>query len=126
MTPQFDEYLQFEKILKLHQELQTQQTTSSDAQHSNYWTFETTQSVHAKGTDFPLWKVTCENKKSPTPSKDKVCLILVGGIHGLERIGSQLCVSLIEKYYELSRWDFVFKHELENLKIVFFTFANPR
>ena len=125
MTPQFDEYLQFEKILQLHQELQTQQTTSSEAQHASYWTFETTQSVQAKGTDFPLWKITCENKSSLTPSKDKACLILVGGIHGLERIGSQLCVSLIEKYYELSRWDYVFKHELENVKIVFFPFANP-
>ena len=72
------------------------------------------------GVAFPLWKITCGNS-----APDASTLILVGGVHGLERIGSQLCISLMEKYFELSTWDPVFRNQLTQLRIVFFPIVNP-
>lgn len=113
-SPRFDEYLQFEQLRAKHVN-----------QPNHYWSFETTHSIEHKSTTFPLWKITCENKKSTKPTSEKVTLIITGGIHGLEHIGSQLCVSLIEKYFEFSNWDQVFQSKLDHLRIIFFPFANP-
>ena len=85
-----------------------------------YWHFESEPSVQFRNESYPLWKISCGNKNS-----DASTLILVGGVHGLERIGSQLCISLLEKYYELSLWDPVFQSQLNQLRIVFIPVLNP-
>ena len=87
---------------------------------SQYWRFESNESVQFGNESFPLWKISCGNMNA-----DACALILVGGVHGLERIGSQLCVSLLEKYYELSLWDPVFQNQLSKLRIVFIPVVNP-
>lgn len=113
-APVFYEYFQFEQVLKRQKEL-----------NNPYWKFETTSEVIHKGTKYPLWKVVCENPHTRKKSSEKVTLIITGGVHGLEKIGSQLCVSLIEKYFELSIWDMVFQNKLEHVRLVFFPFINP-
>lgn len=113
-APKFDEYLQFERLFSKWQKSQ-----------NPLWKFETISTIQDQGTEYPLWKITCENKNSKKPTSEKTTLILTGGIHGLERIGSQLCVSMMEKYYELSCWDQIFTEKLEHLRIVFMPFANP-
>lgn len=112
--PNFHEYFQYEQILKRQREVK-----------NTLWSFTILDEVVYKGTSFPLWKVVCENKNSQKSADEKVTLILTGGVHGLEKIGSQLCVSLIEKYFELSRWDSVFQRKLEDIRFVFFPFVNP-
>lgn len=112
--PNFHEYFQFEQVLKRQRELK-----------NPLWSFTASDEVMYRGTSFPLWKVVCENKNAKKSSQEKVTLILTGGVHGLEKIGSQLCVSLIEKYFELSSWDPVFQNKLEHIRLVFFPFVNP-
>lgn len=91
-----------------------------EALPSKYWQFDSSQKIADKDQEFPLWKISCGSRKA-----DASTLILVGGVHGLERIGSQLCVSLLEKYFELSLWDPVFQGQLENLRMVFIPLVNP-
>lgn len=112
--PNFHEYFQFEQVLKKQRETK-----------NPFWTFQSHSEVVFQGTAFPLWKVICEDKNSKKKSEEKVTLILTGGVHGLEKIGSQLCVSLIEKYFELSTWDIVFQNKLQDIRFVFFPFINP-
>lgn len=84
------------------------------------WIFDFETAVDFGEKKFPLWKISCGNKKP-----DAVTLILVGGVHGLEKIGSQLCISLMEKYFELSFWDPVFQAQLKLLRLVFIPMVNP-
>lgn len=84
------------------------------------WDFDRSHAVKYRDQEYPLWKITCGNK-----NPDAVTLILVGGIHGLEKIGSQLCISLLEKYFELSQWDPVFQEQLKILRLVFLPIINP-
>lgn len=112
-SPKFHEYKQLELLIEKQRAVQ-----------SPYWNFEITSTVYHKNTEYPLWKVTCENQQT-SPSKEKSTLIITGGVHGLERIGSQLCVSLIEKYFELSQWDTSFQNKLQSLRLVFIPFVNP-
>ncbi|OFZ30674.1 MAG: hypothetical protein A2622_13470 [Bdellovibrionales bacterium RIFCSPHIGHO2_01_FULL_40_29] len=87
---------------------------------SSIWKFEQISTVTHDSKSFPLWKITCGSDES-----DASTLILVGGVHGLERIGSQLCISLLEKYFELSQWDVVLQNQLKQLRIVFIPMVNP-
>jgi hypothetical protein len=50
---------------------------------------------------------------------------LFGGVHGLERIGSQVCLSLMQSFIELAKWDEVLKFALTKVRLVFFPIINP-
>ncbi len=56
---------------------------------------------------------------------DKPTLLICGGIHGLERIGAQLAVSLLNSFYERLTWDQVLKNLLNHVQVVFIPLANP-
>lgn len=112
--PDFDEYQQFESV-----------RSEWMRNPSPIWSFEKITEIEHQQTLYPLWKVICENPKSRKPQSEKTTLILVGGVHGLERIGSQLCVSMLEKYYQLSTWDQIFLEKLEHFRLVIIPFVNP-
>lgn len=84
------------------------------------WTFESSSQVTYKKQIFPLWKITAGSK-----DPDASTLVLVGGVHGLERIGTLLCITLLEKYFELSQWDPVIQNQFKQLRIVFLPLINP-
>lgn len=88
--------------------------------HKNLWNFDQSVTIKHKNFEFPLWKITCGSSDA-----DASTLVLVGGVHGLERIGSQLCISLMEKYFELSQWDPILQNHLQKLRIVFLPIINP-
>ncbi len=52
-------------------------------------------------------------------------LILTGGVHGLERIGAELCLSLLKTTIEKLSWDESFGHLLTTIRLVFFPLINP-
>ncbi len=52
-------------------------------------------------------------------------LILTGGVHGLERIGAELCLSLLKTTIEKLTWDESFQHLLKSIRLVFFPLINP-
>ena len=77
-------------------------------------------SVHFKGQEFPLTSFTMGSTDPQAPT-----LILTGGIHGIERIGAQLCLSLLKTTLEKLVWDESFHHLLKNIRLVFYPLANP-
>lgn len=50
---------------------------------------------------------------------------LFGGIHGLERIGSQVALSLLKSFTEMLLWDETLKSSLKKIRILFFPIINP-
>jgi hypothetical protein len=50
---------------------------------------------------------------------------LVGGIHGLERIGAELCLSLLRSTIKRLIWDRAFRQLLESIRLVFIPLLNP-
>lgn len=67
---------------------------------------------------YPLISVHYGNPQAPT-------LFINGGIHGLERIGAQLTLSLLQSFHERLSWDSVLKNMLNDLQVVFLPLANP-
>jgi hypothetical protein len=71
-------------------------------------------------TRLPLYKLSfgSEDPKAPVVG-------LIGGVHGLERIGSQVCISLLKSFSELLLWDEGLKNALKNLRVFFIPVVNP-
>lgn len=75
-----------------------------------------------QSTEFrmPLLTVTfgCQDPAAPT-------LGLFAGVHGLERIGSQVVLSLLQGFSESLLWDEMLQETLKKIRVVFFPFINP-
>ncbi len=75
-------------------------------------------SVRGKYRDYPLVSVQFGNEKGPA-------LVIIGGVHGLERIGTQLAVSLLESFYQRLQWDLILIEMLEKIQVIFIPLVNP-
>ncbi len=53
------------------------------------------------------------------------CLAVVGGVHGLERIGSEVVISWLQTVSELLTWDDGFRERLKHSRLAFLPIANP-
>ncbi len=69
---------------------------------------------------FPIHKITFGTRDPRAPT-----LGLVGGVHGLERIGAQVCLALFKSLSELTLWDETIQRTLENVRIFFIPLVNP-
>lgn len=49
----------------------------------------------------------------------------VGGVHGLERIGSQVVMTLLRTLLERLKWDALLHRQLDTLRMVFMPLVNP-
>lgn len=67
---------------------------------------------------YPLVSVHYGNPKAPT-------LLVVGGVHGLERVGAQLTLSLLHSFHERLSWDQIAKNFLNDVQLVFVPLVNP-
>lgn len=74
--------------------------------------------VEYQSKKYPLISVRFGNPSAPT-------LLVVGGVHGLERIGAQLAVSLLKSFHERLTWDVVAQNFLKSVQIVFVPLVNP-
>lgn len=76
--------------------------------------------VEHKGRQFPLITVTLgsEDPKAPT-------LGVFGGVHGLERIGSDVVISWLQTLTETLTWDHTVRERLQHSRVVFFPIVNP-
>ncbi|MGZ3773071.1 MAG: M14 family zinc carboxypeptidase [Pseudobdellovibrionaceae bacterium] len=70
--------------------------------------------------NFPIYKMTFGSKNPQAPT-----LGFIGGVHGLERIGSQVCLSFMNSLSELVRWDESFQRTLNDIRIYFIPTVNP-
>src|SRR5262249_23160047 len=72
------------------------------------------------GHELPLVAMSFGSQDPTAPT-----LCLVGGVHGLERIGSQVVLALMQSFSELVLWDEMIQHALSKIRICFFPLVNP-
>lgn len=70
--------------------------------------------------ELPLTALSFGSKDPQAP-----VLALFGGVHGLERIGAQVVLSMLQSFSELILWDELIKHALEKVRVVFMPIVNP-
>lgn len=76
--------------------------------------------VEHRGQRLPVHGVVLGSTDRTLPT-----LALVGGVHGLERIGAQVVLAYLHTLVELLRWDEVMQRSLERARIVFVPLVNP-
>ncbi len=69
---------------------------------------------------FPIYTLAFGSKDPRAPT-----LALVGGVHGQEKIGSQVVLTFLETMTRLLDWDDSIHQLLEHMRIVFLPIANP-
>lgn len=69
---------------------------------------------------FPLYCISLGSKHPDVP-----VLAYFGGVHGLEKIGSEILFAYLRTIIELLKWDGEFKARLEKSRLVFFPLVNP-
>lgn len=70
--------------------------------------------------ELPIYKISYGTEDLSRPT-----LVLVGGVHGLERIGTQVVNSLLFSFNELTKWDDQVREALERMRIIFIPLLNP-
>ncbi|PKM11753.1 MAG: zinc carboxypeptidase [Gammaproteobacteria bacterium HGW-Gammaproteobacteria-3] len=60
-----------------------------------------------------------------TVADDSPCIVFTGGIHGLERIGTQVVLAFLETLLARLHWDISLINTLQQLRIVFIPLLNP-
>lgn len=76
--------------------------------------------VSKNGKTYPLYSVTIGSSRPTDPA-----LGVFGGVHGLERIGSEVVLSFMHTVLEWIRWDRNYKSRFENSRLVFMPIVNP-
>ena len=74
--------------------------------------------VEKNNRQYPLVSLHYGNSNGPT-------LIVVGGVHGLERIGAQVAISLLNSFHQRLEWDLVLLEMLKKIQVVFIPLVNP-
>lgn len=75
-------------------------------------------SHRGRDLEIPVVKFGAQDPKAP-------CLAFVSGVHGLEKIGVDVVLTLLQAFASLSTWDCQFKEALRCFRLVFYPFANP-
>jgi predicted deacylase len=70
--------------------------------------------------DFPVYSLTLGSRDPNAPT-----LLLTGGIHGIERIGSQVLIAWLETLLERLQWDTGLQQQLQQLQLVVMPIMNP-
>jgi Zinc carboxypeptidase len=73
-----------------------------------------------EGVEFPLYSITIGSEDKTAP-----CLGVMGGVHGLERIGSSVVIAYLQSLNEIMSWDETFVARLQNSRLVFMPIVNP-
>jgi hypothetical protein len=71
-------------------------------------------------TQFPFYCLTMGSKDPKAPS-----IGWVGGVHGLERIGSRVIIALLRSLLQMQVWDESVQKMLEKVRIFFIPAVNP-
>ena len=76
--------------------------------------------VSAADQQFPLYAISVGNA-----APDKPVLLLTGGIHGLERIGTQVLLAYLESLCSRLRWDQQFAALFDRVQLYILPLLNP-
>lgn len=77
-------------------------------------------SVEWRGETLPIYSLTLGCKEASAPA-----LILTAGLHGIERIGTDVLLSWLQTILERLRWDEGWQQLLENIQLVLVPIVNP-
>lgn len=69
---------------------------------------------------WPVYAIACGNPEPSAPA-----LAVVGGIHGLERIGAQVAIAYLDSIVSRLAWDVTLRRQLEEMRLVFVPLVNP-
>lgn len=101
----FEEWEQFEKILSEVKSFAEVQVLGKSC---------------GKHEELPLIGVSFGSKDPKAP-----VLGLFAGVHGLERIGSQVVLTLMQSFCETLLWDHTLQETLKTVRILFYPLVNP-
>jgi hypothetical protein len=77
--------------------------------------------VAAPGSaNFPIYAIGLGN-----PSHDVPAVGFFGGVHGLERIGSEVVIAYLQNVVMRLQWDKTLRQQLESVRLVFMPIVNP-
>ena len=76
--------------------------------------------VDADGHCFPVYALALGNESPDVPAVG-----FFGGVHGLERIGSQVLLTFLESLLARLRWDRMLHAQLDAVRFVFMPIINP-
>jgi hypothetical protein len=81
---------------------------------------EIVERIPYKGHQFPIHCITLGSDRPEAPA-----LAFFGGVHGLEKIGSEVILSFMQTISHLLDWDEEFAARLQKSRLVFMPLVNP-
>jgi hypothetical protein len=82
---------------------------------------EVVRQVSAPGSaNFPVYSIGLGN-----PGLDVPAIGFFGGVHGLERIGSEVVIAYLQNVVMRLQWDKTLRKQLESVRLVFVPIVNP-
>jgi hypothetical protein len=82
--------------------------------------WEVLAEVCHRGVSYPIYAITLGTAPPESP-----ILLLVGGIHGLERIGAEVVIAFLTTMVRQARWDELLRRSLEQVRVGFVPLVNP-
>lgn len=82
--------------------------------------FETLDTISYKNQKWPIYAISIGSKDPKAPT-----LALFGGVHGLEKIGSQVIIAFLKTIIGQLRWDQNLRDLLKNNRIISIPIINP-
>ena len=74
----------------------------------------------AKSLQFPIYGIELGSQAESAPT-----VIFVGGVHGIERIGSQVIIAFLSSLLERLEWDSHFQQLFTQVRVAFLPLLNP-
>ncbi|KMT63683.1 M14 family zinc carboxypeptidase [Catenovulum maritimum] len=88
--------------------------------HQEFIHLEKIATVNINQSELPIYAISLGNQSSEAP-----VITFVGGVHGLERIGTQVVISFLETLLGRIKWDKGLKHLLSQVRVNFIPLLNP-
>ncbi|MBP7844608.1 MAG: zinc carboxypeptidase [Proteobacteria bacterium] len=82
--------------------------------------FKVLREIEFEGSSFPIISMEMGSEDKSVP-----CFGLFGGVHGLERIGSQLIINYLDVLFEQLKWDEDLAAQFSKCRIVSIPIINP-
>ncbi len=81
---------------------------------------EVVTKIDVDGHSLPLWCISLGNRNPNVPA-----IGFFGGVHGVERIGSQVLIAYLGNLVERLQWDITLHQLLTQVRLVFIPIVNP-
>ena len=88
--------------------------------HKEFLSYKTLCHIPYANETLPIYALSLGNQADHIPT-----ITFVGGIHGLERIGTQVVLAFLETLLERLHWDLSFTDMLQRVRINFLPLINP-